>query len=163
MSHKNGGGWWDTRFLDHFWPSRLSKTVWQNFGKWKIHFLKYVTGRGILPATFLGHLLQLHGKRRRRNAHIKSLLVESPDTEGSVCRKMQEKPGVGGTREELVVHYKHACIFSSMKPVYTVVNIFGLNALRPAHMNSRCWRIWESSWGGPAWREIIFQNIGHVI
>ena len=27
------GGWWDTRFLEHFWPSRLSKTVWQNFGK----------------------------------------------------------------------------------------------------------------------------------
>ena len=86
-------------------------------------------------------VLLINGKRRRTSAHIKSLLVESPDTEGSVCRQMQEEPGVGGTREELVVHYKHACIFSSMKPVYTVVNIFGLNALRPAHMNSRCWRI----------------------
>ena len=85
---------------------------------------------GYIVSNCLGHpVLLINGKRRRTSAHIKSLLVESPDTEGSVCRKMQEEPGVGGTREELVVHYKHACIFSSMKPVYTVVNIFGLNAL----------------------------------
>ena len=129
MSHKNGG---DCVTLD-FWTTFGHPGYQRVFGKIleneKYIFLKYVTGRGILPATFLGHLLQLHGTRRMTSADIKSLLVESPNTEGSVCRKMQEEPGVGGTREELVVHYKHACIFSSMKPVYTVVNIFGLNAL----------------------------------
>ena len=33
MSHKNGGDGGTLDFWTTFWPSRLSKTVWQNFGK----------------------------------------------------------------------------------------------------------------------------------
>ena len=68
---------------------------------WKIEntFFKICHQEGYIVSNFLGHPVLLNGKRRRTSAHIKSLLVESPNTEGSVCRKMKEEPGVGGTRE----------------------------------------------------------------